>query len=293
VAVKREVPSLNVATVVVPDNEIGDNTQFISDEKPLVLIVDDNSDLRKYLGDSLRDEFAIIEGKDGNEGYLLAVEKIPDLVVSDVMMPGMDGNQLTEKLKTDERTCHVPVILLTARASTESRIEGLETGADDFITKPFDSDELLVRIRNLVSQRKKLREIFSREISLPTSNTDKILENRMPEIDRRFLQKATTVVRRHIKDDQFSVETFSEEMNLSRMQLHRKLKALINQPANEFIRNIRLNHAADLLSGSFGNVTQVAFEVGFNNLSWFTKCFQEKFGMLPSDFMKTPSSPKN
>ena len=198
----------------------------------------------------------------------------------------MDGNELCAKIKEDERTCHIPVILLTAKASTENRVEGLETGADDFISKPFDAEELLVRIRNLILQRKKLRDIFSKKIFSPESYHEKLQDSMISKPDQQFLKRATDIIENNLGDFNFGVEEFSQKMNLSRMQLHRKLKAIVDQSAGDLIRSIRLNHAAKLLLEDTSTVTQVAYEVGFNNLSWFTKSFQEKFGVLPSEYKK-------
>ena len=196
------------------------------------------------------------------------------------MMPKMDGIELCRQLKTDERTSHIPVILLTAKAAMEDKLEGLETGADDFLTKPFDPKELLVRMKNLIVQRSKLREQFIRELDI----TGRMTSKNILSIDRQFLQKAKKTVEENMSDFEFSIENFAEKMDLSRIQLHRKLKALINQSAGDFLRTIRLNRAAGLIQSKSGNITQITFEVGFNNLSYFSKCFREQFGMLPSEY---------
>ena len=173
---------------------------------------------------------------------------------------------------------------MTAKAGLEDKLEGLETGADDFISKPFEVDELLVRVRNLILQRKKLRELFSQKIASPGSFTQNLQDSSISSTDQKFLQKVNEVIEESMQDYDFGAELFSSKMNMSRMQLHRKLKAIINQSAGEFIRTIRLNRAASLLMKKSGNVTEVSFEVGFNNLSWFTKCFKEQFGVLPSEY---------
>jgi DNA-binding response OmpR family regulator len=265
---------------------IDDNDTEKEDSKPLLLIVEDNYDLRSYIRSYLTSDYRISEAIDGEMGLEKSIEKIPDLVISDVMMPKMDGYELCRNLKTNELTSHIPVILLTAKAALEDRLEGLETGADDFISKPFEQDELLIRIKNLINQRQKLREIFSKKITSPESYLQKLQDSLINTMDQRFLQKANELVEKNMQDYNFSVELLSSEMNMSRMQLHRKLKAIVNQSAGEFVRTIRLNRAASLLMEEYGNVTQVAFEVGFNNLSWFTKCFQEQFGVLPSEYKR-------
>jgi len=260
-----------------PDLDIDDR---IKDSKPLILIVEDNDELRSYIRSYFIKDYHIMEAINGETGLEKAFEKIPNLVISDVMMPKMDGLEFCQRLKTDERTSHIPVILLTAKAAMEDKIEGLETGADDFLTKPFDPEELKVRIKNLIIQRNKLREQFFRELDFAGQMTSKDILS----LDREFLQKAKKTVEDNLSDYDFSIEVFAQNMNLSRVQLHRKLKALIDQSAGEFLRMIRLNHAAGLIRSKSGNITQIAYEVGFNNLSYFSKCFREQFGVLPSEY---------
>ncbi len=256
------------------------------EDKPYLLIVDDNADLRAYMRGCLDKDHYIFEAKDGIEGFNMATEKVPDLIISDVMMPKMDGYKLCKKLKTDERTSHIPVVLLTARASTESRIEGLETGADDFITKPFDTEELLIRIKNLIDQRRKLQERFMKNAAkIGYKELMELPESGINSMDQKFMQKAINIVQEHLSDEAFNVKAFGSKMNMSRMQIHRKLVALTGQPANIFIRTLRLNKAAELLAIKSGNVTEVAYEVGFNNLSYFARCFREQFGLSPSEFL--------
>jgi signal transduction histidine kinase/ligand-binding sensor domain-containing protein/DNA-binding response OmpR family regulator len=245
---------------------------------PLVLIVEDNRDMRIYMQDCLASNYRVIEAVDGEDGLHRAIEKIPDLIISDVMMPKMDGFEMCGRLKSDERTSHIPVILLTARASDESKIKGLELGADDYLIKPFDRTELLVRAKNLIEQRRKLRERFSRDISLQPK------EIAVTSYDEKFLQRTMDIIERHLTDSEFTVDSLLKEVGLSRMQLHRKLRALINCSASEFIRVLRLKRAAQLLQQKSGNVTEIAFEVGFNNLSYFSRCFRQQFGKLPSEY---------
>jgi DNA-binding response OmpR family regulator/two-component sensor histidine kinase len=245
---------------------------------PILLVVEDNADMRAYLCSLLSPVYRVIESVDGQDGLEKALRIIPDLIISDVMMPKMDGFALCGKLKTDERTSHIPVILLTARASAESRIAGLETGADDYIAKPFEARELQVRVKNLIEQRRKLRERFRKE----TAFQPHVMA--VTSTDERFLQKAMTVVEARMSDEDFSVEIFGREVGMSRVQLHRKLRALTDHSASEFIRTLRLNRAAQLLAQRGGNVTEVAYQVGFNNLSYFAKCFHQQFGVSPSTY---------
>lgn len=251
-----------------------------------MLIVEDNPDMRKYIGRFFNTDYRIIVAGNGKEGLEKAVDHIPDIIISDVMMPEMDGNEFCKKIKTDERTSHIPVILLTARASNESRLEGLETGADDFITKPFDGEELQVRVKNLIDQRKKLQKKFMKNATkIGISELMKLPDSGITSVDQKFLQKAVSVVENNIHEPEFSIDKFAGKMAISRMQLHRKLRALTDQSASKFIRTISLNRAALLLLKKSGNVTEIAFEVGFNSLSWFTRSFQEQFGMSPKEYI--------
>lgn len=250
---------------------------------PLLLIVEDNADFRKYLYDCLRHDYQVIVAKDGREGLDLSIERIPDLIVSDVMMPGIDGIQLCQKLKSDECTSHIPVILLTAKASEESKIEGLEIGADDYVVKPFEIKELRVRIRNLINQRHQLRMRFNRQQGL------KPHEIATTTIDEKFLCKALAIIEKKMSDPDFSVEEFAKEIALSRVQLHRKLRSLTGQSTSEFIRVVRLNRAAQLLKQNHESVTQIAYLVGFNSSSYFSRSFYKHFGVSPSDFVNSKS----
>ncbi len=250
---------------------------------PLVLVVEDNNDLRHFLRQCLAEETnfpcRVIEAANGKDGYELAMAQIPDLIISDIMMPKIDGVQLCHMLKNDKRTDHIPIILLTAKASGESKIEGLEIGADDYLTKPFQEFELLARIKNLIEGRRKLRDRFSREITLQPASIP------MTSMDEKLLQHVMKIMEEHMSDSNFGVEAFGREAGMSRTQLHRKLKALTDQSPGDFIRIMRLKRAAELLNNQVGSIAEVAFMVGFNDPSYFTKCFQKQFGRTPSEFI--------
>jgi len=257
----------------------------ISKDIPLLLIVEDNRDMRNYLRTCLQENYRIREAGNGEAGLEQAFELIPDLVISDVMMSKMDGYQLCEKLKSDERTSHIPVILLTALTSVESKIEGLETGADDFLSKPFDTTELQVRVKNLIDQRRKLTEKFIKNASrLGLSEILNLPESGMASIDEKFLQRSVEVIQHHISNPDFNVDNLADNMNMSRPQFYRKLHALTGLSPNGFIRYNRLQKAAQLLSHHAANVAEIAYDVGFNNPSYFSKCFKEQFGVLPSEY---------
>ena len=260
--------SESIARVVVDDT---------SQEKALVLIVEDNPDVRAYVRDCLGAEYRILEARDGHEGVAYARESIPDLIISDVMMPQMDGNELCRTLKLDEKTSHVPVVLLTAKAGQENKIEGLETGADDFLVKPFDARELRVRVSNLIELRRKLRKRFS------VGQVLKPGEITVTSIDDAFLKKVVDIVERKLGEEDFSIEDFASEVGMSRSQLLRKLTALTGLSPTYFLRYMRLHRAKDLLVKNSGTVSEIAYAVGFSGVSYFTKCFREQFGVLPSE----------
>ena len=246
---------------------------------PILLIVEDNADMRAYTRELLVGSYKVIEAADGQKGFEKAAEIIPDIIISDVMMPEMDGFQFCEKIKTDQRTSHIPVILLTAKSSGESKVEGLETGADDYLTKPFDARELRVRVKNLIEQRERLRERFQEQILIHPSAVT------ATSMDSRFLKRAIEFVEEHLDDTGLDVNQFSKEMALSRSQLNRKLRALTKQSATEFIRCLRLKRAAQLLEHHSGNISEIAYEVGFTNPSRFAEYFRKLFGVSPSKYV--------
>lgn len=254
--------------------------QATSDEQPVLLIVEDNDDMRRYLRNSLIPDFEIVEAENGEAGYQVACKKTPDLIVSDVMMPIMDGFALCAKLKTDQRTSHIPVILLTARAGQEDKLEGLETGADDYLTKPFDARELQIRVKNLIAQRQRLRERFSREITVQPKDIT------VTSIDEKFLQQALDIVEENMSDDDFQIDQFCRAIGMSRSTLNRKLRALTGLSTNVFIRTLRLKRAAQLLEKKSATIVEIAYEVGFNNPSYFAECFRQQFGKPPSEWGK-------
>jgi signal transduction histidine kinase/AraC-like DNA-binding protein len=249
--------------------------------KPQILIVEDSEDVRTHIAEGLDDQYGLTMAENGKIGFDAAAETIPDLIITDLMMPEMDGVELCKMLKTDERTSHIPVIMLTAKASVENRIEGLETGADDYMTKPFNMQELQIRINNLIEQRKILRERFSKDARLEPKDIA------VTSPDEKFLNRTMDIIEENLGDCEFEVSILADEVGMSRMQLFRKLKALTNQTPSEFIRTIRLKRAARLMEKKFGNVAEITYEVGFNNLSYFAKCFKEMYGKSPSEYVKS------
>ena len=251
-----------------------------SDNVPIVLIVEDEDDIRNFIRENLSKEYKIIESGNGKDGLKKSIEHIPDLIVSDIIMPEMNGIDFCKNIKADERTSHIPVILLTAKSAVENKLEGLETGADDYLTKPFNITELQVRAGNLIEQRRKLRERFRREILLEPKDIA------VTSADERFLFRVSDIIEKHLADYNFTVDNFAREIGMSRMQLHRKMNAVTGQAASDFVRNFRLKRAAKLLEGKHGNIGEIAYDVGFNNPSYFSECFKRLFGLLPSEYVQ-------
>ncbi len=249
-----------------------------SDKKPLLLIVEDNPDIRAYLKENLDTDYLIEEAAHGVIGLEKALANPPDLILADIAMPHMDGIEMCTKIKSNLTTSHVPVILLTARTSLIFKIDGLETGADDYITKPFNMRLLATRIKNLIKSRQQLREKFSK--SFDFSPTELVISS----LDEQFLSKIKKVVEKHIDDSNFSVEQLATALLMSRMQLYRKLKALTGKSPNKIIRNIRLQRAAQLLTTKQYNVSEVTYMVGYNDLKSFREQFKKEFGVSPSDY---------
>jgi signal transduction histidine kinase/CheY-like chemotaxis protein len=257
-----------------------ENEKDLKKHKETILIVEDNVDLRYYIRENLPNCYHIIEACDGQEGIDMALQEIPDLIITDLMMPKVAGMELCKCLKTDEKTSHIPIIILTARADMESKLNGLNIGADDYISKPFDMHELEIRAHNLIESRKLLREKFASKMEL------KPKEITVQSSDDRFIQRILSIMETHIGDTSFGVDVFSHEAGMSNAQLYRKISALTGYTPNDFIRHMRLQRAADLFKQKAGNVAEIAYQVGFNNLSYFAKVFKEKFGVTPNEFLK-------
>ncbi len=245
-----------------------------------VLVVEDYPDLRQFIKGILSPSYTVLEAPNGEVGVEMALAEIPDLIISDVMMPKKDGNQLCAELKNHPATDHIPIILLTARAGQADKVEGLEQGADDYLTKPFHETELLLRVKNILKTRQKLQQKYQQGMWLKPSAV------KVSSTQERFLQQLKEALEENLSNEALTVEELASMMALSRSQFHRKLKALTNQSATEFVRTYRLERGADLLKQGFGSVSEVAFEVGFNSQTYFSSCFQKHFGCSPSEYGK-------
>ena len=243
-----------------------------------VLIIDDNADIRSYVHGLLKAEYSVIEAANGSEGIRKAMKYVPDLIISDVMMPGMDGIECCRRLKSELQTCHIPVILLTACSLDEQRIQGYDGGADSYISKPFSSQLLLARIRNLIDSHQRLKQFFGDRQTLAKED--------ICDMDKDFVEKFKTIIEEKMSDSALNVEDLGKDMGLSRVQLYRKIKSLTNYAPNELLRMARLKRAASLLASSELTVAEIAYEVGFTSPSYFTKCYKEQFGESPTEFLK-------
>lgn len=258
------------------NGHIADN----STERPEILLVEDNDELRNLLVSELAPEFSVIESRDGQEGIALAIEKTPDLIISDVVMPQKSGLDLCSTIKADLRTSHIPVILLTAKTTIEDQVGGLESGADIYITKPFSIRVLKSHARQITTSRKKLYAHFSQDAyPLPTQATNN-------EIDKEFLKKVIDFIHENILDDKLSIESVAEELNLSKTQFYKKIKTLTGQTAVEFIRSIRLKYALTLMDTKRYTLAEIAYQAGFSSPSYFTRSFKEQFGKPPSEYVR-------
>jgi signal transduction histidine kinase/ligand-binding sensor domain-containing protein/AraC-like DNA-binding protein len=247
-------------------------------DKPKILVVEDNVDLRKFMREQLQEDYMILEADNGSSGFETALNSLPDLIVSDVMMPEMDGICLCEKLKSEDITSHIPVILLTARADMDSRLEGLGMGADDYLTKPFKIEELSARIKNLLESRRKLRDKYQNSFSLDPK------EITVTSVEEKFVQKLLNIMEKHHADPEFDVETLGKEIGMSRTNLYRKLKSIINQHPTEFIQSFRLKKAVMHFKCHSGNISEVAYSLGFNSLTYFTRIFKKHYGVTPTEY---------
>nr|WP_319511099.1 substrate-binding domain-containing protein [uncultured Draconibacterium sp.] len=250
------------------------------DETPTILLVEDEKDVREYIKDSLHDHYRILQAENGKKALEIIREEEPDLIVSDIMMPEMDGLELTRTLKTDLKTCHIPIILLTAKTSQEQKFEGLEEGADSYIPKPFNSKHLQIRVKKLLELRKKMQERYKGQLLINEDDKD------LSRLDRKFLNKISQIVEEHLEKEELTVEELSQMLGLSRVHVYRKIKKLTGMSVSEFVRSVKLKLSLNLIKTSGKTMAEIAYEVGFSSPSYFTKCFKDQFGMSPSEFGK-------
>lgn len=273
--------SLSAASSAINDTltpEEEELEKHYDSSKPSILIIDDNEDIRSYVHGLLHSDYTVIEAADGSEGIRKAMKYVPDLIISDVMMPGIDGIECCRRLKTELQTCHIPVILLTACSLDEQRIQGYDGGADSYISKPFSSQLLLARVRNLIDSHRRLKQFFGDGQTLAKED--------VCDMDKDFVEKFKALIEAKMGDSGLNVEDMGKDMGLSRVQLYRKIKSLTNYSPNELLRIARLKKAASLLASSDMTVAEIGYEVGFSSPSYFAKCYKEHFGESPTDLLK-------
>lgn len=282
-AIEKLVPNLSNSYPIIPPTQetaISPQTKTASTVGlPLLLIVEDNADVTKYLRSILTDQYQLSEATDGISGLKTALTIIPDLIISDVMMPLKDGFQLTADLKSDEKTSHIPVIILTGKYSKSSKIKGLEVEADAYLTKPFESNELLATIKSLLNNRRRLQDKYRKLIQV-----EPLFEEVSASIDDIFIQKCLRAVEENYQNENFSIVDFADALEMTRGQLHKKLKALTGLSPSLFLRSIRLKHAARLLIDDSSTISEIAFRVGFSSTTYFNKVFKKEYGKTPSEF---------
>jgi len=275
-ALKYDIQTTDEEDVHISEGE--ESTNRRKSKKPLLLIVEDNKKLRTQLREQLARTYTVSEAINGLKGWEMALKTIPDLIISDVMMPEMDGIELCQKLKNTSRTSHIPVILLTAQSTDSHKIQGYDSGADQYISKPFNYEVLESRIKSLLIQRKRLHNIFRKQIEVTPSDIT------ATTIDEQMIQKALDFVEKHISNSELSVEDLSAELQVTRGHLYRKLMSITGKSPSDFIRSIRLKRAAQLLRSSRLTVSEIAYKVGFSNPKYFSKCFKVEFDLTPSKY---------
>jgi DNA-binding response OmpR family regulator len=246
-------------------------------ELPLALIIEDNDDVAHYLKTCLKGTYQTLHANNGDLGIEMAYEKIPDIIISDVMMPGKDGYEVCTTLKSDKRTDHIPIILLTAKVTTEDRLTGLSKGADAYLAKPFNEKELFIRLNQLVLLRTKLIDKIQKD------GLNKFLDKRAESPETKFLQKAIQFINADIGNSAFGASDLANKLHLSESQIYRKLKAITDKSTAVFIRSIRLQKAKELIQTTDRTISEIAYETGFNDPSWFSRAFKEEFGVAPSE----------
>lgn len=268
---KNESPE--ITTPESDDNEAG---------KKLILIVEDNADVRDFINDSIDEDYNVLLAENGKEGLELAISKVPDIIITDLMMPVLDGLEMTRKIKNTLETSHIPVIMLTARGATDNKIEGLDTGADAYLVKPFAPNELNAHIRNLVKQRERLQQFFTKNISQITENKE--AEGFLSLQDKKFLQLINTLLEANLSDDGFDVEQLCEKIKISRSGLFRKLKNLTGYSPSQYIRNFRLDKAVEMLKTENLTISEISYRVGFSSVNYFNRCFKERYLVTPKEY---------
>jgi YesN/AraC family two-component response regulator len=252
----------------------------LASDKPLILIIEDNADIITFIQASLHDKYNFITATNGEEGLDKTTSFLPELIISDIMMPVMDGLTMCRQIKSNPKTSHIAVIMLTARTLTSQQVEGLRTGADSYLTKPFDIDLLEAHIDHLLQRKQELADYFKHELILQPE------EGAGENVDDKFIKKVMSIIEANIANPEFSVEMLSDEVGMSSTHLYRKLKSTTKLSPNDIIRKYRIKKASLLLANKEGNISEIMYAVGFSNLSYFSKCFKGEFGTTPKEYQQ-------
>ena len=258
-------------------------TDTPTENHPIVLVVEDNADIREYIRSSFTDIYEVITAKDGKEGWELAQARIPNIIVSDIMMPVMDGIELCKRIKEDMRTSHIPVILLTAKDSLQDKEEGYASGADSYLTKPFSAKLLHSRINNLLETRKKIASLLALADTQPKQES---AVSSLNKLDNEFLQKITQIIEENLEMEKMDIAFIADKMCMSHSTLYRKIKGLTDMSANEFIRKVKMRKGVELLMSGQYTISEIAYMIGFSSVAYFRQCFKDEYGMSPSDYVK-------
>ena len=258
-------------------------TDTPTENHPIVLVVEDNTDIREYIRSSFTDIYEVITAKDGKEGWELAQARIPNIIVSDIMMPVMDGIELCKRIKEDMRTSHIPVILLTAKDSLQDKEEGYASGADSYLTKPFSAKLLHSRINNLLETRKKIASLLALADTQPKQES---AVSSLNKLDNEFLQKITQIIEENLEMEKMDIAFIADKMCMSHSTLYRKIKGLTDMSANEFIRKVKMRKGVELLMSGQYTISEIAYMIGFSSVAYFRQCFKDEYGMSPSDYVK-------
>ena len=258
-------------------------TDTPTENHPIVLVVEDNTDIREYIRSSFTELYEVITAKDGKEGWELAQARIPNIIVSDIMMPVMDGIELCKRIKEDMRTSHIPVILLTAKDSLQDKEEGYASGADSYLTKPFSAKLLHSRINNLLETRKKIASLLALADTQPKQES---AVSSLNKLDNEFLQKITQIIEENLEMEKMDIAFIADKMCMSHSTLYRKIKGLTDMSANEFIRKVKMRKGVELLMSGQYTISEIAYMIGFSSVAYFRQCFKDEYGMSPSDYVK-------
>ncbi len=259
---------------------LSEKNKSVNKSNHCILIVEDNAEIMQYLKELLEPLYCVKTGKNGSEGYKIALETEPDLILSDIMMPVMDGFEFCKKIRSADATSTIPFLFLTAKTEEQFRLMGTQLGADDFITKPFDPELLLEKVNNILIRHKKLQQKLSKSVWLEPSEIE------ITSADEIFIEKVISIIENNLQNHKFSSELLATKLNMSNSSLYRKLKGLTNASTAEFIRSIRIKRAAQLLADKEKTITEIAYEVGFNDVKHFRTVFQKQFSCTPSEYRK-------